>query len=138
MKRIRLLKIIIKRSGVGKLLAGFAAAYFIGALVLLIVEPAITKYGDALWFLWAVSLTVGLGDVTATTFAGRMVTVFFSLYAIVTAAIMTAVVVDYFNEMRQSQYDASLATFLDKLEHLEDLDKDELRSISAKVRAHRR
>ena len=133
----RLLFIIIRRSGAGGILAGFLGLYLACALVTLVVEPDVTTIVDALWFMWAVSTTVGLGDLTAVTIVGRTASMICSVAAIVTTAIITAVVVDYFNESRQNQMDESVSLFLDKLEHLPELDESELEEISARVRKMR-
>jgi voltage-gated potassium channel len=84
--------------------------------------------------LWAVSTTVGLGDVTAVTVVGRVAAMLCSLYAIITTALITGVIVDYFNESRQRQFDESLTEFLDKLERLPELSNEELEAISRRVR----
>ena len=138
MRKFRLFGTLIKRSGAEKVLVGFAAVYLVGALLTMIFEPGINTYGDALWFLWAVSITVGLGDFTAVTIVGRGVTVLCSLYAVITTAIITGVVVDYFHEVRELQLNASLTEFLDRLEHLPELDRDELERISKRVKELRR
>ena len=136
-KRLHLLLVVLKRSGIYKILLGFMGVFLFSGLVVLIAEPTVVRFGDALWFLWAVSTTVGLGDITAVTIPGRIATVVCSLCAIVTTAIITGVVVDYFNEERQRQYDESLTMFLDKLERLPELDKEELAAISKKVKQSR-
>ena len=136
-KRLHLLFVVLRRSGVYKVLLVFLGFYMLCALVVLFAEPGIERYDDALWFLWAVSTTVGLGDITAVTPAGRIVTVLCSLYAITTTALITGVIVDYFNEERQRQYDESLTLFLDKLERLPELDQEELAAISKKVKRNR-
>ena len=137
LKRLHLLFVVLRRSGVYKVVLVFLATYLFCALVVLFAEPGIDRYDDALWFLWAVSTTVGLGDFTAVTLAGRIATVLCSLYAITTTALITGVIVDYFNEERQRQYDESLTLFLDKLERLPELDKEELAAISRKVKRNR-
>ena len=136
-KRLHLLFVVLRRSGVYKALLGFLGVYFVCGLVVMVSEPKIEGFGDALWFLWAVSTTVGLGDVTAVTLAGRVAAVTCSLCAITTTALITGVIVDYFNEERQRQYDESLTLFLDKLERLPELDHDELVRISKKVKRNR-
>ena len=136
-KRLHLLFVVLRRSGVYKILIGFMGVYLLCATVVMIVEPKVERFGDALWFLWAVSTTVGLGDVTAVTLAGRVAAVICSLCAITTTALITGVIVDYFNEERQRQYDESLTLFLDKLERLPELDHDELVKISKKVKRNR-
>lgn len=138
MGRIRLLRVVLKRSGATKVLIVFLVTYAICALAVQIAEPGVDSFLDALWFLWAVSLTIGLGDITAITFVGRTATIICSLFALITTAIVTAVIVDYFNEVRHAQLDSSISAFLDKLENLDKLDKDELREISEKVKKYRK
>ena len=137
MKRVHLLFVLLRRSGIYKILLGFMGVYLFCAIVVMIAEPNVERFGDALWFLWAVSTTVGLGDITAVTVPGRLATIVCSLYAIITTALITGVAVDYFNEERQRQYDESLTLFLDKLERLPELDKEELAAISKKVKQSR-
>lgn len=138
MHKFKLLCLIIRRSGAGKPLAGFVTTFLVCALILWLIEPSVQTFGDAIWFLWAVSLTVGLGDITAVTLVGRVVTIICSLYAVITMAIITAVVVDYFHERRQEQLNESLSLFMDKLERLPELSDEELRDMSAKVKDLRR
>jgi len=133
-RRVHLLLLVLSRSGVAKVLGVFLAIYLLCALVVQISEPDVTNYGDALWFLWAVSTTVGLGDLTATTPLGRVATVICSLTGMVSTAILMAVAVDYYNERRKHQLNESLSVFLDKLEHLRDLSREDLDAISERVR----
>lgn len=134
MRRLRLLRIVLRRSGASKVVAAFLVVYLVCAAIVFVTEPGITTYADSLWYLWAVSLTVGLGDFTAVTLVGRVVSMVCSLCAVLTTAILTGVIVDYFNESRQRQFDGSLAEFLDKLERLDELSTQELQNISQKVR----
>lgn len=134
MKGFHLLYVVVRSSGAQKVILWFLAVYFACAAVIALVEPGVDDFGDGLWFLWAVATTVGLGDVTAVTPLGRAATIICSLAGIVTVAIITAVVVDYFNERRDMMLDESTALMLDKLEHLEDLEKEELAEISKKMR----
>lgn len=136
-KRLHLLFVVLRRSDIHKIMIGFLGMFLLCATVVMVVEPQVEGFGDALWFLWAVSTTVGLGDITAVTVPGRIATVACTLYAIITTALFTGVVVDYFNEERQRQYDESLTMFLDKLERLPELDREELVAISKKVKRNR-
>lgn len=138
MHKLRLLWIVFKRSGAWMAIAIFVGAVLLCGLMVQIAEPEIESYGDALWFLWAVATTVGLGDYTAVTTVGRVASVICSLFAVVCTSISTAVIVDFFNEERHYQRNEALSEFLDKLEHLPDLSEDELRDISKRVRKLRR
>lgn len=138
MHKLRLLWIVFKRSGAWMAIAIFVGSVLLCGLMVQIAEPEIDSYGDALWFLWAVATTVGLGDYTAVTTVGRVASVICSLFAVVCTSISTAVIVDFFNEERHYQRNEALSEFLDKLEHLPDLSEDELRNISKRVRKLRR
>lgn len=137
MRRLHILWLVIKRSGALSVLLSFLAAFVICGILVQLFEPGIDSLGDALWFLWAVSTTVGLGDFTAVTLVGRVAAVTCSIFAIVTTALTTGVIVDFFNEVRQHQLDESVTEMLDKLERLPELSKEELTVISDRVRSLR-
>ncbi len=134
MKTIRLLWLVIKNSGANKVITGFLAVFLLCALLVMFFEPGINNYGDACWFLFAVSTTVGLGDFTAITLCGRVATVVCAVCAIIATAVITSVILDFFNEKRQLHLQESVTEFLDKLERLPELDKDELTQISERVK----
>lgn len=138
MPNISLLWKVIKRSGASTAATGFLVVYLLCAFAILLVEPNITRYSDALWFLWAVASTTGLGDITAVTLVGRIAAIICSLYAVVTTAIITGVIVDYYNESRQLQFDMSMVEFMDKLERLPELDHDELVDMANRVKEFRK
>ena len=137
MRGLRLWLIIIRRSGVGKMALGLIIVVLVCAGILNYAEQSITTYGDGLWYCWAVISTVGLGDFTALTHVGRTVTIVLSLYSAVCIAVLTGVIVDYYNERREAQRDETLSEFLDKLEHLPELEEDELQRIADRVRSMR-
>lgn len=62
------------------------------------VEPGISSYPDALWYCFAVVTTIGFGDFAAVTPVGRILTVILGLYGIVVVAVITSVIVNYYNE----------------------------------------
>ena len=62
------------------------------------VEPGITSYPDALWYCFAVVTTIGFGDFAAVTPVGRILTVILGLYGIVVVAVITSVIVNFYNE----------------------------------------
>ena len=68
---------------------------------------------------------------------GRIASVVLSLYAIVVTAIVTGVIVTFYQERRDAQLKQSVAELLDKLERLPELDEEELRQISESVRRYR-
>ena len=63
------------------------------------VEPNITTFWDAMWYCFAVVTTIGFGDLYAITPLGRILTVVLGIYGIVVVAIMTSVIVNFYNEV---------------------------------------
>ena len=55
--------------------------------VLFLVEPAITNYGDGLWYAFVTSTTVGYGDLLAVTLIGRITSVFLTIYGLIFLAV---------------------------------------------------
>ena len=102
-----------------------------------LVEPDINRYGDALWYCYAVISTAGFGDVVAVTFIGK--NVFRSsddLFAFCSCH-CHRVVVNFYTQMVELQRKETLAMFMDQLERLPELSREELENISRKVRQFR-
>ena len=107
------------------------------AAVIQLVEPDINRYGDALWYCYAVISTAGFGDVVAVTFIGKMCSVLLTIYSLFVVAIVTGVVVNFYTQMVELQRKETLAMFMDQLERLPELSREELENISRKVRQFR-
>ena len=125
---------MLKRTRADKLILGFAVFFFACAVVLLLVEPEINTYGEALWYCYAVFSTAGFGDIVSVTFVGRILSVVLTILTLLVVALVTGVIVAFYNDMVAMQYKASKAELLGKMEHLEDLTKEELKQISEKIR----
>lgn len=137
MRRLKVLAGILKRTRADKILVGFIVFLFAVAAVIELAEPDINRYGDALWYCYAVISTAGFGDVVAVTFIGKMCSVLLTVYAIFVTAIVTGVVVNFYTQMVEMQRKETLAMFMDQLERLPELSKEELENISKKVRKFR-
>ena len=88
------------------------AAEIIGGLVLLImavslvltmVEPAMSKFVDALWYCFALVTTIGFGDITAVTAVGRALSVVLGIYGIVVVALITSIIVNFYSEIKSEE-----------------------------------
>lgn len=137
MKKIKLLWVILKRIRADKILLGFVAFLFVMAAILWIAEPGIDRYRDALWYCYAVFSTAGFGDIVAVTFIGKICSVLITVYAIYAIAIITGVVVNFYTQMVEMQRKETLTMFMDKLERLPELSKEELEVISKNVKKFR-
>lgn len=125
------------RTRADKIIIGFIVFIFAIAAVIQLVEPDINRYGDALWYCYAVISTAGFGDVVAVTFIGKMCSVLLTIYSLFVVAIATGVVVNFYTQMVELQRKETLAMFMDQLERLPELSREELENISRKVRQFR-
>ena len=64
-----------------------------------IFEEKITNFWDAMWYCFTVITTIGFGDLVVTSRIGRILTVILGIYGIVVVAILTSVIVNFYNEV---------------------------------------
>ena len=69
------------------------------SLIFPMIEEGITNFGDGLWYCFAVVTTIGFGDFAATTIVGRVLTVILGIYGIVVVAVITSIIVNFYNEV---------------------------------------
>ena len=81
-----------------EILFGLLATMVAGALVLFTVEEQFLTFGDALWYCFTVVTTIGFGDFAAVTLIGRIITVVLGLYGLVAVAVITSIIVNFYNE----------------------------------------
>ena len=88
-----------------------AIEVFLGLLILIIsfslvfkaFEPMINTYTDALWYCFAIVTTIGFGDITAVTTVGRVLTVILGMYGIIVVAVITSVIINFYNETKDAK-----------------------------------
>lgn len=134
MKRLQVLRRVLRDTGANKIWTAFLIQFFLSAAVIWLREPGMHSYGDALWYCYAVVTTIGFGDVVAQSFLSRILSVLLSVSAALVIALVTGVVVNYYNQISALRQKETLAAFVDKLEHLPELPPEELEQISLRVR----
>ncbi|MDO5124128.1 MAG: ion channel [Eubacteriales bacterium] len=134
MKKLKLLRGVLRRTHADSIILSFLIFVLVCGLVVLIVEPNITTYFDALWYIYSVTFTVGLGDVVVSTVVGKVCSLLISVYALFVTAVATGVVVSFYNKCVEEQYRETTEAVLDKLSRLPELSKEELEAISNKVK----
>lgn len=135
MKRLKLLGRVFKRTRADRILYGYVAALFLAAVFIMNVEPGINNYSDSLWYCYTMGVTIGFGDIVATTLLGRIISVILSLYSLLLIGLIPGIVVNYYMAYIRVKEEEAMDNFLDKLEDLENLSHEELARISAGVRA---
>ena len=112
-----LLKIIIRTFAL-EVLLGLLTMVVASAIVFAYFEDSITTFGDGLWYSFAVVTTIGFGDFAAKTLIGRIVTVLLGMYGIVVVAVITSIIVNFYNETSGKQDTEEM-----KQIHKEDVEK---------------
>ncbi len=134
MKKLRILKSILVRTHTTQILFSYLLFILADALVIQLAEPQIHTYGDALWYCYAVLSTAGFGDIVVSTLIGKIASVLLTVYSLVAIALITGVIVNYYNQIIQIRQKETLAAFIDKLEHLPQLSREELAEMSEKAK----
>lgn len=132
--RLKIFLSIIKRTGLTKMIATFLVFFFVCSLIIMFAEPKIKNLADALWYTFVASTSIGFGDVCPQTVVGKIITVLITVYEIIVAAMIPGVVVTYYGEYMKAREDDTVTTFLEKLERLPELSKDDLTKLSEKVK----
>lgn len=92
-----LIKIVLSTFSL-EVLFGLLVMIVAFSFVFIAVEPAINNFPDSLWYSFAVVTTIGFGDIVAVTPIGRILTVFLGLYGLVVVAVITSIIVNFYNE----------------------------------------
>ena len=89
---------IIFRTFALEVLLGLLTMVVASALVFMYFEDSIPTFWDGLWYAFAVVTTIGFGDFAAVTAVGRVVTVLLGIYGIIVVAVITSIIVNFYNE----------------------------------------
>ncbi len=138
MKKTRLIKIILKRTGALKFLTTYIIIFAGVSIGVWIVEPNIKTPIDSVWYCFSVATTIGFGDITAVTILGRAMSIFLSICSILIIAVVPGIITSYYIESTKIKENESIAKFLDDLEHLPELSKEDLQILSEKVKKFNR
>ena len=128
MKKTRLIKIILKRTGALKFLTTYIIIFAGVSIGVWIVEPNIKTPIDSVWYCFSVATTIGFGDITAVTILGRAMSIFLSICSILIIAVVPGIITSYYIESTKLKEKESIAKFLDDLEHLPELSKEDLQA----------
>ena len=137
-QRRRMLFKAIKTAGADKIISGYLLWFLAAAIPIWIWEPNINSYGDSLWFCFASATSIGYGDFSAVTVVGRVITVLLSIYSVATIAVFTAVITSFFTDLARLRASDSAREFVDQLEHLPELSKEELEELSRRVKEYQK
>lgn len=130
----KILSTVLRRTHFFETLFVYLMVFFIVALVIYRLENIFDSYGQSLWYCFELVTTVGFGDNVVITKAGRILSIGLSAYSIGMIAIITSTVVTYHQIKIKTQDNDILTMFMDKLERLPELDKEELIAMSERIK----
>lgn len=134
MKKSKLIIKVLKRTGAIKMLYGFIGLFLAISLLIMIFEPKINTFSDSIWYCFNVMTTIGFGDVTSVTIVGRVLSIILSVYSILIIAVIPGVLTSYYIESIKLRSNESMEKFMNDLEHLPELSKEELSDLSERIK----
>ena len=134
MKKSNLIIKVLKRTGAIKMLYGFIGLFLAISLLIMIFEPKINTFSDSIWYCFNVMTTIGFGDVTSVTIVGRVLSIILSVYSILIIAVIPGVLTSYYIESIKLRSNESMEKFMNDLEHLPELSKEELSDLSERIK----
>jgi hypothetical protein len=96
------LRKIVRKTYAAEILFGMLLLIIAFSIVFPQLEPGIPSFEDALWFCFAIVTTIGFGDFTAVTVPGRAISVVLGLYGIIVVALITSIIVNFYNETKNT------------------------------------
>ena len=134
MQAIKRMFNILKRTGAIKIFFAYLILLCIAGFVLSLIEPHVNGMFEGIYFCFVASTTIGFGDIVPVTLIGRLITMAVTLFGILTTAMVPGVVVAYYTEFLKARENETISTFLEKLEKLPELSKEELEDLSERVK----
>ena len=135
MKKIRILREILQKTKADKIVASFVLFVLIAAAIIRMAEPSIDSYWDALWYSYVNLFTIGFGDIVPQTVVGRLVSVVLTIYATLVIAVVTGVVVAYYNEVITEGFNLKIEKLKKKADNIENMSKEELKELSEIIKS---
>ncbi len=134
MRPIKRIFNLLKRTGAIRIFIAYLCVLLIGGVAVWLIEPGVDGPFEGFYFLFVASTTVGFGDIAPVTVIGRIITIVVTLIGILTVAMVPGVVVAYYTEYLKIRENETVSTFLEKLEDLPNLSKEELEALSDRVK----
>ncbi len=134
MKPLKRIGKLLVRTGAIKIFGSYVVVLIIGGILLTFIEPQVHGVFEGFYYCFVASTTVGFGDIVPVTAWGRIITIVVTLVGLMAVAMVPGVVVAYYTEYLKIREKETVSTFLEKLERLPELSKEELTELADKVK----
>jgi voltage-gated potassium channel len=119
-------------NALGWVLVASSVVVLVGAGGVMVAEPGMEQFGDALWWSVVTSTTVGYGDISPESVVGRLVAVLLMLVGIGTIGMITGSIATYFLGDRDAgSADPHVAHLKDVLDSWDELTIEQRRQAAA-------
>ena len=99
----KLLFKIIRKTYAAEVLVGLLALMVSSSIVFMHLEQGFNSFGDGMWYCFSIVTTIGFGDIIATTIFGRVLSALLGVYGIIVVALLTSIIVNFYNETVQKE-----------------------------------
>jgi voltage-gated potassium channel len=122
-------------NALGWVLAASGLVVVIGAGAVMIAEPQLGDFGDALWWSIVTATTVGYGDLAPASVIGRIVAVLLMIVGIGTIGMITGSIATFFLQGSEQRSNPHVDHLREVLDRWDDLTGDERRHAAALLAA---
>ena len=103
--RLSVIMKIVRKTYAVEILLGLVLIMVAFSFVFVTYEADMETMIDALWYCFSIVTTIGFGDIAATSIVGRLLTVILGIYGIVVVALITSIIVNFYNEVKDVKSD---------------------------------
>lgn len=97
---------IMRRTYVAEILFGLVTLIVVFSMLFIVLDDNIKSFADGLWYCFAIITTIGFGDLTVTDPFARILSVILGIYGIIVVAVITSVIVNFYQETSKNIPDA--------------------------------
>ncbi|RNF41278.1 potassium channel family protein [Planococcus salinus] len=117
---------LLRTNGLDKLLTVAVVLLFIIPIPIILVEPGINTFSDALWWAIVTTTTVGYGDISPTTPLGRVLAVILMLVGIGIIGTFTSSITSYFGNRNKKTHNEQVLELLQSIEEIDNLTAEDV------------
>lgn len=126
---------IVGTNALGWVLAASALVVLLGAGTVMVAEPGLGDFGDAVWWSIVTATTVGYGDIAPASLAGRAVAVVLMIVGIGTLGMITGSIATYFVGQQRASQNPHIIHIRELLDKWDGLTFEERHQAAAILRA---
>lgn len=121
---------LLKTNGLDKVLIVTIILLFLIPIPIVLLEPSINTFADALWWAAVTTTTVGYGDISPETPIGRSLAVILMLVGIGIIGTLTSAITSFFDREAEKSHEDQFLEILKTIEKIDSLTKEDIEIIN--------